>query len=283
MFIKMIQNLILTLFDLSRKMGKQNISAFASSSAYFIFLSLVPMLILICTIVPFTPLTEGNLIMVVTEFAPSIVRDLLVALVSNIYEKSAGILSIAAIGTVWSAGKGVLALMRGLNAINNVEEERNYFVVRFIATFYTIVLLIATIISLLIMVFGGKMVDLLILHFSRLQYVFSFIVNFRFLISWLVLMFLFCVVYTFLPDKKLKFVEQIPGAIFSAVVWSVFSWGFSVYVEHTNTYTIYGTLSLIMMVMVWLYFCMYIILIGAYLNRYFMPITKILIYRKRKK
>ena len=149
------------------------------------------------------------------------------SLISDIYDKSAGVLSVALIATIWSASKGVMALMRGLNAINGVEEKRNYFVVRVIASFYTVVMLIVVILSLFLMVFGDQLVTLTLHRFPQLQQLVSFIMNFRFIFVWAVLSVLFAAVYAYVPDKKLEFREQIPGAVFSAVVWSVFSWAFS--------------------------------------------------------
>lgn len=95
----------------------------------------------------------------------------------------------------------------------------------------------------------------------------SALMNFRFMFVWLVLTLLFAAVYAYVPDKKQRFREHIPGAIFTAVVWSVFSWGFSMYVEWSD-FSIYGSLSIIIIVMLWLYSCMYILMVGAYLNQY---------------
>ena len=129
----MLKKLIIIIRDFSRQMGRQNIPAFASSTAFFLFLSIIPMLIVICSIIPYTPLTEENLVMAVSEITPEAVEPLIENLISEIYDKSAGVLSLALIVTLWTAGKGVLALMRGLNAINDVFEERNYIIVRGIA------------------------------------------------------------------------------------------------------------------------------------------------------
>lgn len=277
-----MRRLYLILSDFSAQMKKQNISAYAASIAFFFFLSLVPMLMLICTIIPFTPLTEENLVTAVTDITPKRIDPLAESLIADVYDKSAGILSIAAIATVWSAAKGVMALMRGLNAVNGVEEERNYFVVRGIASFYTVVMLIVVILSLFLMVFGNQLVELALHRIPQLKRIVSFAMNFRFLFVWLILTMLFAVIYAYVPDVKLKFREQIPGALFSAVVWSVFSWGFSMYVNYSNTYGIYGSLSIIIIVLLWMYFCMYIIMIGACLNRYFRPVNQALTKRRRK-
>lgn len=265
----LVRKIFLTLQDFSTQMRKQNISAYAASIAFFFFLSVVPMLMLICTILPYTPLTEENLVTAVTDLTPDILDPLAESLISDVYNRSTGILSIAAIATIWSAAKGVMALMQGLNAVNGVEDTRNYFVIRGIASFYTVVMLVIVILSLFLMVFGNQLVTLALHRIPRLKDVVSFIMNFRFIMVWAILTILFAAIYAYVPDLKLKFRDQIPGAVFSAVVWSVFSWGFSIYVTYGNTYGIYGSLSIIIIVLLWLYFCMYITMIGAYLNRYF--------------
>lgn len=276
----MIYKLYLIAVDFSTQMRKQNISAFAASIAFFFFLSVVPMLMVICTVIPYTPLTEKDLVEAVTDITPDMVDGLVESLIADVYDKSAGILSVAVIATIWSAAKGVMALMKGLNAVNGVDENRNYFVIRIIASFYTIVMLLAVILSLFIMVFGDQLVTLVLHRLPQLQMVVSFAMNFRFLVVWAVLTLMFAAIYAYVPDKKQKFKEQIPGAAFASVSWSIFSWGFSVYLTYGNSYGIYGSLSLIIIILIWMYFCMYIIMIGAYLNRYFEPVNKALVNRR---
>lgn len=257
--------------DFSEEMRAKNINAFAASIAFFIFLSLVPMLVLICTIIPYTPLTEKNLMTAVAEIIPEVMNPLAQSLIAEVYDKSAGILSIAAVATLWTAGKGVMALIQGLNAINGVEEKRNYLVVRTVSSLYTLLMLVAVLLSLFVMVFGNKLVTVALRRVPTLQVVAAAVMRFRFLFGWGLLTLAFMAVYAFLPNKKLRFKEQLPGAAFAAVVWSTFSWGFSIYVGVSNSYSIYGSLSLIVIVMLWMYFCMYIILVGACVNQYFQP------------
>lgn len=276
----MVRRIFHVLVDFSAQMKKKDINTYAASIAFFFFLSVVPMLIMICTIIPYTPLTEENLVELVTDLLPDQVDPLAESLISEVYDKSAGILSIAIIATIWSAAKGVMALMRGLNVVNDVEEQRNYFLVRIIASFYTVVMLLVVILSLFVMVFGDQLVAVTLHRLPQLQTLVSFVMNFRFLFVWAVLSVLFAAVYAYVPDKKLVFKEQIPGAVFSAVVWSVFSWAFSYYLTYGNTYGIYGNLSIIIIVLLWMYFCMYIIMIGAYLNRYFQPVNRALLDTK---
>lgn len=264
----MIWKLVKMIGRFSEQAGRKNISVFASSAAFFLFLSIVPMLILLCTIIPYTPLTEENLVAAVTEVVPEVIAPLAVSLVSEVYDQSVGILSLAALTMLWSAGKGVLALMRGLNAVNNVEENRNYFLVRFIATFYTLIMLVVVILSLFLMVFGNQLMQLVTNHIPQIKVLVSFLMNFRFMAVWAILTVLFGAIYAYVPDRKLRFREQLPGASLAAVAWSVFSWGFSLYVGRSRSYSIYGSLSIIIIAMIWMYVCMYIIFMGACLNCY---------------
>lgn len=272
----MVKKLYLIGQDFSAQMKKQNISAHAASIAFFFFLSIVPMLMVLCMIIPYTPLTEENLTKTVADIIPDKVEPLVESLIAEVYDKSAGSLSIAVIATLWSAAKGVMALMHGLNAVNGVEEKRNYFVVRGVACLYTVVMLVVVILSLFLNVFGNQLVNLALHRFPQLQRLAAFIMNFRFLVVWAVLTLLFAAIYAYVPDDKLKLKEQIPGATFSAVVWSIFSWGFSIYVDYSNSYGIYGSLAIIIIILLWMYFCMYIIMVGAYLNRYFKPVNQVL-------
>jgi len=227
------------------------------------------MLIMVCTMIPYTPLTEQNLTTAIADVTPDIIDPLVQSLVREVYDKSAGILSFAILATLWTAGKGVMALMQGLNAINDVEEERNYFLVRMVASFYTLVMLVVMVISLFIMVFGNALVNVILHRIPQLRVVAAFLMNFRFIFVWFILTVLFAMIYSYIPNIKLRFRDQLPGAMFSAIVWSVFSWGFSIYVGWERAGGIYGSLSIIIIVMLWMYFCMYIVMVGAYLNRYF--------------
>ena len=138
----MMRKLIKIGIHFNNKMSEKNISAYAASTAFFIFLSLVPMLMVICTMIPYTPLTEENLTRAITEVTPDQLDSMVTQLIRDVYQRASTILPLAALVMIWTAAKGLMALMGGLNAINDVQERRNYFVVRFIAAFYTVVMLI---------------------------------------------------------------------------------------------------------------------------------------------
>ena len=276
----MLRRLLFIGYDFGKHMSKKNISAFAASTAFFLFLSLIPALMLLCAILPYTPVTKANLMYLAREITPDAMDALLVSIISDVYDKSVGIISVTAVATLWSAGKGVLALMRGLNAINDVEENRNYLLLRIVASLYLILIIFAVLLSLLIMVFGNSLIRLIEGFVPQTSYLFDILIHFRTPLVWAVLTVIIALMYAYVPGTRQGFKIQLPGAVFAAVAWSIMTWAFSLYVDEFNGFTMYGNLTTIIILMLWLYAAMYIILAGAFINRYFKPAFQFFIGKK---
>ena len=248
-------------------MRKKDLAAYASSCAFFLMLSVIPLLILLSSCLPYTAVSEADLIQAVVDLTPSFANDLLIRIIKETYSYSVSITFVSALVTVWSGALGMLAIIRGLNSIYDVLETRNYFYLRFIAAFYTLILVLTIMIMLTLMVFGN-----LAKAFLRTTYpeivlrTIPFYIYIKFIVVIAVATLLFALIYTFVPSVKLKFKNQLPGALFSSVVWYIFSWFFSVYVKFSKSYSIYGSLATPVIMMFWLYFCIYIFLIGAFIN-----------------
>lgn len=261
-----------------RQMSKVNVNAYASSAAFFIFLSMVPIIILLCSLLPLTPLQKSDLMTLAAQVMPSPAVSLITPLIDSLYNSTVGIVSGAAIVTIWSASKGMLALMRGLNVMNGVVEDRNYVIQRIMAAFYTVLLLVILLLSMVLMVFGNTLGRVVSQHLSRsialVDWLLDFLVLFKPLFAWGILTVAFMFIFAFVPNKKMRIKDQFPGALFTAITWNLFSKGFSIYIEHFNGFGVYGSLSTIIVVMLWLYFCMYLVLVGAHINRFAEPFKR---------
>ena len=207
----MLGRLLFIGYDFGKHMNRKNINSFAASTAFFLFLSLIPMLMLLCALIPYTPITEADLMDVATGITPDTMDSLVVNIIHDVYNKSIGIVSVTAVVTLWSAGKGVLALMRGLNVINDVEENRNYVVLRMVASFYTVLILILMILSLLIMIFGNTLIQLVEGGIPQTSYFFELLLHFRTPFVWFVLTIFIALIYTYVPGGKLGFKMQLQG------------------------------------------------------------------------
>ncbi len=270
------QQLIELAKDFAFRMQKKNIAAYAGSCAYFFMISIVPLLVFMSSLLPYTALTARDLSRALIEITPDFANDVVIRMVSEAYDQSVAVFSISALATIWSGALGMLSIIRGLNIIYDVEERRNYFYLRFIAALYTIAMIVIVTFMLLFMVFEDIVETIAVSHFPGIMFLISLSSYFKFIVVILVATFLFALVYTYVPSARMTFVYQIPGAVLSAVVWYIFSWLFSLYVERTEYFSIYGSIATVLIMMIWLYFCIYIFMIGAFINRFFHPAVKVL-------
>jgi membrane protein len=143
----------------SRKIRDDHIAAFSAQAAFFIIISFFPFIMLLLSIVQFTQIEESAMYKLFTHVFPTAVNSMMVSIINQIYhtDTSSTLISITAITTLWSAGKGFLAVMKGLNAVYEINETRNYFFLRAIAAFYTLVFAIMLILTMGLFVFGNKL------------------------------------------------------------------------------------------------------------------------------
>lgn len=278
--ISMARKLYHIFYRFGRQMTMKNISSFAASTAFFLFISLIPILYLVCSILPFVNITQDALRESINAVLPGVIGMFLNSIIADVYGQSAGGISLAVLVMLWSAGKGMMALMRGLNAVNEVDEEKNYFFVRVIAAVYTVLLIVAVIISMVVSGFGKLIIRMFIDSIPGGSIVYSVFTRVRFLYVWIVLTVLFMLIYSYVPGQRQKFLMQMPGAIFTAVIWNGFSLGFSVYLEYFGDFGVYGSLATVVIVLLWLYCMSYIVMVGAHINKYFRPANEF-IWEKR--
>lgn len=254
------------------RMNQDHVSAFAAQAAFFILMSFVPFLMLLLPLVTYVSITKDMVVEMILQVMPDAgdFRSFLLSIIQEVYDKSTAVVPISAIFTLWSAGKGLQGLTNGVNAIYHVKETRNYVVTRIRSALYTLVFILAVIGSLILLVFGNSIQKFLTRYIPALARVTAYIIGMRTAVSLVVLALIFLMVYKFLPNRKTSFRSQVPGAVISAVAWSLFSLGFSVYLDYYDGFSnMYGSLTTIILILLWLYFCMYIVLIGAEINAYF--------------
>ena len=130
-------------------------------------------------------------------------------------------------------------------------------------------MLIMIILLLIGVVFARAIRDAVVLHFPASKFMFDFFTAARRFFVPAVLTLIFTALYTYLPNVKNKFHWELPGALFTAVAWYFVSWVFSIFVNTVTFANTYGSLSTVVVAMLWMYCIFYLILFGATLNRFF--------------
>lgn len=277
------------------EINRDNIFAIAGQSAFFLILSIVPLSMFVVSMlqnlhVP-VEVFEDFVSIVLNETATEYVSNFL----GNVYQNATGISLITMIATLWSAAQGIHAITNGLNRIHGTYESRNWLFLRIRAMIYTIILFGILLLSMLVIVLGSGLNSMLSPYLILLPDIIEIIFSMRYVIIFLYLTILFALIYRNLPNfsremrREYSFRYQIPGALFASISWFVLSFGISIYVGDFNGFSIYGSLTKLAVIMVWLYFCIVCMLIGVEINYFYhekiksFKLKKIITKFKKKK
>ena len=265
--MKRIKDIYQKIMNITADIAADHVGAYAAQSAYFFMLCLIPIILLLITMVQYTPVTKADVMTAVIQVFPASVENLITSIVNQVYNQSMGIIPVTIIVAMWSAGKGVLAMASGLNCIYSCRETRNYIVLRIRSTVYTLLFIVVIILLLVLSVFGNTLNLFIARHIPFLKRIADWLIETRAVITPTVLVIFSLMLYKFLPNRRGRFRDQLPGAMFAAVGWMVISWVFSIYLDVFKGFSsMYGSLTTIVLIMLWMYFCMYCILLGGEMN-----------------
>jgi len=170
---------------------------------------------------------------------------------------------IGIIGLLYGAHQAFLALQPAMNIIWGVTENRHWVKQRAIAVglaFYAMALM------------GVNLAGVGFFAYLNQYYIpfvpghveagfFSFLLG---LLPMLILAVLFATLYRVLPANTPPWRAAFLGAVVAALFWQVTLMGFGVYLSHYHNYNrLYGPLGGLVILVVWAYYSMSILLIGA--------------------
>ena len=247
---------------------EDDLPALSAQITYYLILAFFPFLIFLINLVSFTPVSDKILITNFNTFLPSETGTLLKnILVQTLQAKSKTLLFLGMIGSLWAASNGVSAIMKGLDKVYDIKENRNYIKLSSIALISTIGLSIMIMVSLFIIVFGeifGDYVFGLLGATTLFSVIWLFL---RYCIPLILMFITFSLLYIYVPNKRLKFKNVIIGTVFTTVGWITTSLIFAFYVNNFSNYEkIYGSVGGVIALISWLYISTLIILIGGELN-----------------
>ena len=244
------------------------IPVYAGNAAFFLVLSFLPLLTLLLGILQYTVFGPEDLLEILSRIMPDEVLPLFDDFLQKLYPKSgAAVISVSAV-TAWSASNGIYGMARGLGAVLDVKETRSYVHMRLLCLFYMLLFVLGLVLTLLLHVFGRKLLSVFTARALPLARTLSFLLEHLQLYSFFLLTALFSLLYLALPNRKQKLSRVLPGALAAAGAWLLFSALFSVYVNHfAKGLALYGSLTTMVLTMLWVYACVSIVFYGAFLNR----------------
>lgn len=256
-------------------MQKHALSAYAAQAAYYIILSAFPFFMFLLTMVKHLPIDQWQMIAYVEANLPTPVATSITKIIKEVFTSSGTVASITILTTLWAASKAFCSLIYGLNTVYEHKENRNYFILRLEATLHTVIFSVLLLATLLLLAFGNRITHTLLQHFPSLEDAVFLVISIRTSASMCLLILFFLYMYIWIPNRKSSILEALPGAIATAVGWIGFSFLYSFYIDHISNFNnTYGSLTAIVLLMLWLYFCMYMLLVGGELNALIASIRK---------
>lgn len=247
--------------------AEDKVTVYAAQASFFVIISAVPFLSLLISIAGIVlpaeipdffaglPLPDGFALVFDTLLA-----DLRTA-------PNVPLLSVSAVTTLWSASRGIAAIRSGLERVYRAGRSRGFLAHRIKSLVSTLVFIALITAAVTLMLFGDHLGSLL-----RIARISDVLMRFRTPVFILALCFLFTLMYAATARRstcvKSGILPHLPGAVFSSVGWTLFSYFYSLYITHFPSASyLYGSLAAICLIMLWLYFCMVILLLGAELNK----------------
>lgn len=246
-----------------------DISKMSAQCAYYTILSFIPFVLLIITLLQYTKIEPQTLFNAILKFIPSNMNEIILNIVQEIYSKSIGTISLSIIFTIWSAGKGLFALIKGIQKIYNKSYEKSsYLSMRIKSIINTIVFIILIVIALIGMVFGEMLINFIMDYFPNLKK-FEFIYMILAEAGFIIITFLiFLGIYKFMQKGKVSIKSQVLGAIIGSISLNIVSFIFSRFLLIFKNFSVtYGSLTTLMLIMMWTYSCFYIVFLGAEINK----------------
>lgn len=257
-------------YDLISSISRLDVPIYSANASYFLILAAFPTVMLLLNLLSYTSFTSNTLLDLLSGVIPHAIMPAVSRIVTGMYESSSSTLvSVSALTALWAASRGIYGMITGLNRIYAVQENRGYVFTRLLSVVYTFLFLLVLLLTLALHVFGQTILNLIPeTNIMFLQFLLD-VIPFRFLILLVLQTALFTAMFMFLPNRRNRFWASFPGAVLAALGWQVYSWAFSLYMSHFNRYdTIYGSLSVVALTMLWLYVCMEIVFYGGALNKY---------------
>jgi len=250
------------------KSKEDSLSAYAAQTTFFIILSFVPILILLFIISSNVPNLWNNILRVALDVVPQSMHKYVYYIVDDIVNSSSRYFTIATVFlALWSSAKSVQALTYGLDRIYMVERKKGFIFTRLMSLVYMFVLLVLCVVAMIVDIFANQIFESIINQSRILINATIIVLSFRTLIMFIILFLLIWLIYYRLPARKGRFREEIYGAAVAAISLIVMTKLFSFYIKYiSNMSYMYGGLTSVIVVIIWLYFCVQIVLFGAQIN-----------------
>ncbi len=256
--------------DIKDEVRNDEIGNSAAALAFYLTLAIFPAMIFLLSIIPYLPIPNVDQAIMdgLRQALPGEAANMFTGVVGEVTRnRSGGLFSFGILATIWAASAGIIAIIKQLNTIHEVKENRGFFKLRGTAILLSLAVGVLTITSFALVVLGGMLQQQLagILGWSPvLTGAFTVL---RWLIIVAGLLLVFSLMYRYAPALKFPFRFITPGGAIATTLLIAGSIIFRVYVSRFGNYSAtYGSIGAVILLMLWMNLAGLATIIGAEVN-----------------
>ncbi len=253
-----------------RGLQKGSLTTRASSIAFHIFLAAIPALISLFTLLPFIPIHDfqSGLLSLMYSIFPQEVYDLLETTVMELFVKRKGLQVFGILIALFFATNAVNGMIQAFNATYHSIETRSWIQRRTYAAGLVLILFVLFTIAVSLILFGRLGIDLLVKHGLIDTNLTIYTIR---LSKWIVIIALIYFALSFLywlgPSRKMQWKFYSAGSTLASILVIGTSLIFSAFMNNFNQFNrFFGSISTLMIILLWIYFNSIALLIGFELN-----------------
>lgn len=268
-----VKNILTKLYNIIRK---PEMLILPGNLAFFLVLSVFPIIILIGLIASTFSLSLDSIVAFINENLPRQISDIITTFISGKgIDFNVGFFTVTAFVL---ASNGPHSIIVTSNTLYNFEQG-SYLNRRIKALILTILLVLLFIFIIVVLAFGNIIVKAIFeigILKNLSSFAYSMFVYLKWPIAFFIIFFSIKLLYTIAPDYNIPSRYVNKGAIFTTLGWILTTAIYSYYVTHFSKYDIfYGSLSNIIILMMYIYFLSYILVLGIAINSSFYEMLKI--------
>lgn len=252
---------------------KDNILDQSAKLSFFFLLSLFPLLLslvaLLGLLLQTGPVLQETLYEYFAALAPKSASGLINKTLQEITRgSSGGKLSFGLLFALGTAAQGMAAIIDALNVAYEVQETRLWWKRQLLAAGLMIASLVQMAAALVLMIYGGRLNDILIGKFDLSPIVAAVWTVLRWPLMLAFVLMAINILYLYGPNvKRHRWHWLMPGTVVAVGLWLIVSFGFKLYLRHFDRFTItYGSIGTVIILLWWFYLTGTAILIGGEVN-----------------
>lgn len=239
---------------------RAEIGLYAANGAYYLFLSLGPLIALLLAVLPYTHLTAQRLLDAISAVAPAAFGRVVTAVVRDVYAAPTAALGVSLAIELWSAAKLLSSVVRGVSELSG--GGAGYLRRRLLGAGYTLALIAFIVGNLMLLLFGERLLGAAQHRAPELAAVIRGVLRLR----PVVILAGLSSANALLFRSAGRRLPAVPGAFFSAAVWLVFTRVYSRALERFGLFGVYGSIAAVIVSLYWAYISLYILYLGVWMS-----------------